>query len=146
MYDNFNYLEDRVDKQINHQKRRIFFLNFFYYLLFMIQMIAAASLPLVTLLPDTTLKNIIISSVGVTILICQLLFNGVNFKDKAYYAKETLQILETEKFLYLNKSGKYSQNSSDDNVDLFVSEIEKCFNSLQRKSFKPKKRREIEYS
>lgn len=142
MYDDFNYLEDRVDKQINNQKRKIFFLNFFYYFIFMVQMFAAASLPLVTLLPDTTLKNIIISSVGVTILICQLLFSGVNFKDKLYFSKETLHSLETEKFLFLNKSGKYSQKSSDENTDMFVGEIEKCFYNFQRKNTKPKRRKE----
>lgn len=145
MYSDFNYLEDRVDKRIRHYKRSRFLLSFFYYLLFLVQILSAAALPLITLLPDTVIKNIIISSIGVVILICQLLFNGVNFKERIQDSKETLHILETEKYLYLNKSGKYAQKSSDETMDIFVGEIEKCFSGLQKKSTKSKKRREVEF-
>ncbi|MFC6348562.1 DUF4231 domain-containing protein [Vagococcus carniphilus] len=146
MYSDFNYLEDRVDKRIKQHKRKGFFLSFFYYFFFLVQILSAAALPLITLLPDTIIKNIVISSIGVVILMCQLLFNGVNFKEKIQDSKETLHVLETEKYLYLNKSGKYAQKSSDETMDIFVGEIEKCFSGLQKKSMKPKRRRDVEFS
>ncbi|HCM89253.1 MULTISPECIES: DUF4231 domain-containing protein [Vagococcus] len=146
MYENFNYLDDRVDKQLQHYKKKENWLKFFYTIIFFIQVAAAASLPLITLLSDTLFKNIIISLCGVIILISQLLFSTINFKEQIQDCKEIIFLMETEKYLYLNHSGKYAQKTSDEKIDLFVGEIEKSFNGFSKKTLKPKRKREIEFN
>lgn len=145
MYEDFNYLTDRVDKKIRRYKTKIFFLNFFYYFLFLVQIVAAASLPLLTTMPESDTKNIIISSCGIGILIGQLIFNVTSFKEKIQANKDILHVIETEKFLYLNQSGKYAKMEEEDSVNLFVGEIEKNFTGFQHRKKQPKRKRNIEF-
>ena len=146
MNEEFNYLGERVNKKIRRYKTKIFFLNFFYYLLFIIQIAAAASLPLIATLTESDLKNMIISSCGIGILICQLIFNAANFKEKIKTNREILTSVETEKFLYLNQSGKYAKVDDEDSIDLFVGEIEKTFNGNLGKKNRPKRKKDIEFA
>ncbi|MGX7024066.1 DUF4231 domain-containing protein [Vagococcus hydrophili] len=146
MYENFNYLDDRVDKQLKHYKKKTTWLKISYSLLFFIQVFAAAALPLVTLLSDEIAKNVIISLVGVTILICQLLFSTINFKEQIQESKDIIYYMETEKYLYLNHSGKYAQKNTEEITDLFVGEIERTFNNFTKKNIRPKRKRDIEFS
>lgn len=145
MYEDFNYLSERVDKKIRRYKSKIFFLNFFYYLLFVLQIAAAASLPLIVSLPESDMKNLIISSCGIGILICQLFFNITNFKGKVQDNKDILHLIETEKYLYLNQSGKYAKMEENDSMNLFVGEIERNFNFFINKRIRPKRKKDIEF-
>lgn len=144
MYEDFNYLSERVDKKIRRYKTKSFFLNFFFYLLFIIQIAAAAALPLIATMSESDLKNLIISSSGIGILICQLIFNITNFKIKIQENKELMYLIETEKFLYLNQSGKYAKMEEEDSINLFVGEIERNFNGFQNRKIRPKRKRELE--
>lgn len=140
MYEDFNYLGERVDKKIRRFKVNIFFLNFFYYFLFLLQIAAAASLPLLATMPESEMKNIIVSSCGIGMLICMLIFNSTNFKSKVQMNKDILHYIETEKYLYLNNSGKYTTLQKENAINLFASEIETTFNTFQYSKKRSKKK------
>jgi hypothetical protein len=117
------YLTERLEKQINWYNDNSTFNKKFYQLLKTLEIILAAITPFVVAFVDndTNCLKIIAGLMSIVIGIVASILIAFKFQEKWIQYRTTCENLRHEKYLFITKSGIYTDNT---NFNVFVERVE----------------------
>lgn len=112
--DEQEYLEQRLDDQINWYDKKSKYNQQMYKRLILVEIILSVSIPFLT--SYATDKNpeikIVIGVMGIGIALIAGIMNLYKFNENWINYRKTSEVLKQEKFLFLSKSGVYDDDKS----------------------------------
>lgn len=106
------YLTRRLGDQISWYDRKSLWSQRWFKRLRVIEIVAAASIPFLTGIPDTTVMKYVIGGIGVIITVVAGMLALFQFQERWTDYRATCESLKKEKFLFLTKSEPYSSGDA----------------------------------
>jgi hypothetical protein len=118
-----NYLSTRVEDQINwFDKKSNMNRRFYHFTKVMLTLVAALAPALSSFITDGKFIQIALSVASVLTAVLANISGIFSFKDKYTSFRQNAEYLKSEKYLFLNKAGKYKEENN--NEAMFVETIE----------------------
>ena len=122
------YIKERLDPQIEWYSKKSKHCQKLYKTIQIIEIILAATIPLLSGYSDILLISIIIGILGIIITILESIAKLNKYHEYWIQYRSTCEILKYQKHIYLTSSAPY--NKEDESVDnLFVRNIEQIISS-----------------
>lgn len=121
------YIEVRLQNQIDWFCKKSSYNQKMYKRLILIEILFSVSIPFITTYAndETPIFKVIIGLMGVSIALIAGLINLYKFNDNWINYRKTAETLKQEKYLYLTKSGIYSNDVKvEDTFHLLVTRVE----------------------
>lgn len=119
--DECEYIRQRVDEQIDWYDKKSKVNQKKYKILYSIEIILSAALTASGAFFNNFILKVISTSIGACCIILTNIMNLCKFQENWIQYRITSETLKNEKFLFLTKSGLYSEKN---NFSLFVERIE----------------------
>jgi len=115
------YIQSRVDGQINWYNRKSETNQRWFRIMRIVEIVAAASIPLLAGYTDLQPAKIIVGCLGLLVAVIAGVLGLYQFQELWTGYRSTCEALKQEKYLFLTKTEPYNQN---DSFPLFVQRIE----------------------
>lgn len=139
------YIRERVENQISWYSSKSKFNKIIYISIRIIEIIASVLIPLiVAFMPNNDVNKIVTASLGIVITIASGILSILKVNENWIQYRTIAEKLQNEKYLYLTKSGIYSDNNNNHSV--FVENIEKLISkeNLDWAQYTQKKNKEVQ--
>ncbi len=106
------YLEQRVRDQIDFYDRKSLWNQSWFKRLRVVEIIAAAMIPFLTAIPDTTTMRYVVGGLGVLITVVAGILALFQFQERWTEYRTTCESLRTERLLFLTKAEPYTDGGA----------------------------------
>lgn len=117
------YMQERVDDQLNWYSNKSTYNKNWFHRLQVITLVAAASIPVLTLVSSDISMRILVACVGAIAAVAAGVTSLCRFRDLWVDYRATAEILKNEKYLYLTRSGPYDGEGAFNQFVLRVENI-----------------------
>lgn len=119
------YMNKRIDDQIDWYDRKSQFNQKMYKRLVLIEIVFSASIPFLTSYSSICMINTLIAVFGIGITLIAGMLSLYKFQENWITYRTTAETLKQEKYQYLTKTGVYNDgNDSDYPLNILVNRIE----------------------
>ena len=115
------YIKNRVDDQIEWYNKKSSLNQSWFRRLRIIEIVAAALIPLLAAYADWDLLKIVVAALGLVIAVIAGILGLFQFQENWTSCRSTCESLKQEKFLFLTRTGSYDQKEP---FPLFVQRVE----------------------
>lgn len=120
------YLTERVQDQISWYERKSAWNQSWFKRLRILEIVAAALIPFLTAIPDTTKMKFVVGGLGVLITVVAGILALFQFQERWTEYRTTSESLKTERFLFLTGAEPYADG---DAFRVFVQRVESLLGS-----------------